>query len=97
MQKNKNFYIKKSKNLTVDDFTPQNRKKIIKDIRVISSKNPTTPGWKAERYRELRAMTDQIQETTSNADRTEKLTSKQECYDYYSSDESDNDDAPHPT
>ena len=86
MRKTKNFYLK-SKKPTTEDFRPLNRKKLLKDIRAFSSKHPTTPGWKIDRRNELTTMSDQLQAVTSNADRTEKISTEQEYFDYYSSDE----------
>ena len=81
----------KNRKPTSEEFQPQNRKKLLKEIRAYSSKHPTTPGWKIDRRNELTTMADQLQDVTSNPDRTEQITTEQQYYDFYSSDEEDAD------
>ena len=90
--KTKSFYLKQRKP-TPADFLPENRKKIIKDMRAYTAKLPTTPGFKLQRRSELDTMCDQIHYMTANTTREERLMVEDEYVEYVSSeDESDDDE-----
>ena len=86
--KTKSYYLK-SKNPTIQDFLPENRKKTEKVMMAYTAALPTTPGFKKQRRNELESMAEQIKYMTANRQRVERVMVENEYEDVSSSEDED--------